>query len=185
MGFQHGGKTISETYNTMGRNLRTVWTIPTQPYPEAHFATFPEALVEPCIKAGTSEKGCCATCGAAWERILSEAVRIKPERLTPKRRPELAAEIRGADGAFGREPGWRKRPYDPGKTIGFRPTCDHIGDPVPCVILDPFAGSGTVGKVARDLGRSSILIEIKGEYIELIKKRTDYAHKAIDAFIKD
>jgi DNA modification methylase len=34
------------------RNKCSVWTIPTQPYPEAHFATFPEALVEPCIKAG-------------------------------------------------------------------------------------------------------------------------------------
>lgn len=36
-----------------GRNRRSVWTIATQPYPEAHFATFPEALVEPCIKAGS------------------------------------------------------------------------------------------------------------------------------------
>lgn len=35
------------------RNKRSVWTIPTQPYPEAHFATFPEALVEPCILAGS------------------------------------------------------------------------------------------------------------------------------------
>jgi DNA modification methylase len=35
------------------RNRRTVWTIPTQPFPEAHFATFPEALVEPCIAAGS------------------------------------------------------------------------------------------------------------------------------------
>jgi DNA modification methylase len=35
------------------RNKRTVWTIATQPYPEAHFATFPEDLVEPCILAGT------------------------------------------------------------------------------------------------------------------------------------
>jgi DNA modification methylase len=33
------------------RNIRSVWTIPTQPSPEAHFATFPEALVEPCILA--------------------------------------------------------------------------------------------------------------------------------------
>lgn len=38
-----------------GRNLRDVWTIPTQPYLEAHFATFPEKLVEPCIKAGTAK----------------------------------------------------------------------------------------------------------------------------------
>jgi DNA modification methylase len=35
------------------RNRRSVWTIATQPYPEAHFATFPEALVEPCILAGS------------------------------------------------------------------------------------------------------------------------------------
>ena len=38
--------------NPLGRNRRSVWTIPTQPYPEAHFATFPEALVSPCILAG-------------------------------------------------------------------------------------------------------------------------------------
>ena len=35
------------------RNKRSVWEIATQPYSEAHFATFPEALVEPCILAGT------------------------------------------------------------------------------------------------------------------------------------
>lgn len=37
------------------RNKRSVWTIPTQGYAEAHFATFPEALVEPCILAGSRE----------------------------------------------------------------------------------------------------------------------------------
>ena len=35
------------------RNARTVWTIPTMPYAGAHFATMPEALVEPCILAGS------------------------------------------------------------------------------------------------------------------------------------
>lgn len=35
------------------RNKRTVWTIATQPYPEAHFATFPPKLIEPCILAGS------------------------------------------------------------------------------------------------------------------------------------
>ena len=34
-------------------NKRTVWTIATQPYPEAHFATFPPKLIEPCILAGS------------------------------------------------------------------------------------------------------------------------------------
>jgi DNA modification methylase len=35
------------------RNRRSVWTIPTQAYSGAHFATFPEALVEPCVLAGS------------------------------------------------------------------------------------------------------------------------------------
>jgi DNA modification methylase len=53
-----------------GRNLRSVWTIATQPYPGAHFATFPRKLVEPCIKAGTSERGVCPECGASWRRVV-------------------------------------------------------------------------------------------------------------------
>ncbi len=36
------------------RNRRTVWAINTQPYPGAHFATFPPKLVEPCILAGSA-----------------------------------------------------------------------------------------------------------------------------------
>jgi DNA modification methylase len=35
-----------------GRNKRTVWTVPTRPFNGAHFATFPEELIEPCILAG-------------------------------------------------------------------------------------------------------------------------------------
>jgi DNA modification methylase len=50
------------------RNRRTVWEIPTAPFPEAHFATFPPALVEPCILAGCPHK-CCAECGAPWVAV--------------------------------------------------------------------------------------------------------------------
>jgi len=35
------------------RNKRSVWTVNTKSFPEAHFATFPEKLIEPCIKAGS------------------------------------------------------------------------------------------------------------------------------------
>ena len=56
----------------MGRNRRTVWTIATQPYPEAHFATFPEKLVEPCVLAGSSRMAC-PDCGAPWERVVEKA----------------------------------------------------------------------------------------------------------------
>jgi len=40
-----------------GRNKRNVWTITTKPCKEAHFATFPKDLIEPCIKAGCPENG--------------------------------------------------------------------------------------------------------------------------------
>ena len=39
------------------RNRRSVWSIPTSPCPEAHFATFPPKLIEPCILAGCPEGG--------------------------------------------------------------------------------------------------------------------------------
>lgn len=39
------------------KNKRSVWTIPVKPVKEAHFATFPEKLVEPCILAGCRPGG--------------------------------------------------------------------------------------------------------------------------------
>jgi DNA modification methylase len=44
---------VDREYHPLGRNRRTVWEIATSPFPGAHFATFPVALVEPCIKAGS------------------------------------------------------------------------------------------------------------------------------------
>jgi DNA modification methylase len=44
-------------YGVGGRNKRSVWTVATQPYPGAHFATFPPKLIEPCILAGSPEGG--------------------------------------------------------------------------------------------------------------------------------
>ncbi len=90
----HGAEIIIANPN--GRNRRTVWEIPTQPYSEAHFATFPEALVVPCVLAGSRE-----------------------------------------------------------------------GD----TVLDPFAGSGTTGKVAVELGREFIGVELNPEYADLAAKR--------------
>jgi DNA modification methylase len=80
------------------RNKRSVWTIPTQPYSEAHFATFPEEIPKLCILAGS-----------------------------------------------------------------------RVGD----TVLDPFAGSGTVGRVALELGRRAVLIELNPAYVELAQERTN------------
>ena len=40
------------------------------------------------------------------------------------------------------------------------------------LILDPFAGSGTTGKVVLELGRRAMLIELSAAYVQLIKQRT-------------
>lgn len=82
--------------SVMTRNKRTVWNIATQPFPDAHFATYPEDLVRPCILAGS-----------------------KP------------------------------------------------GD----LVFDPFSGSGTTGKVAIDLGRQFVGIEINPEYAAMSRRR--------------
>jgi DNA modification methylase len=49
----HGGIRTLNGRNGTGRNRRSVWTVTTQPYPGAHFATFPPKLIEPCILAGS------------------------------------------------------------------------------------------------------------------------------------
>lgn len=85
-------------YSKLTRNRRTVWTVSSQGIRDAHFATFPEALVEPCILAGSR----------------------------------------------------------PGDTV-----------------LDPFAGSGTVLRVAERLQCNSVGIDLNDTYIELQHRRTN------------
>lgn len=52
---QHEFGGDNKIYNT--RNKRSVWTVNTKPYPEAHFATYPKKLIRPCIKAGCPQGG--------------------------------------------------------------------------------------------------------------------------------
>jgi site-specific DNA-methyltransferase (adenine-specific) len=53
----HSKNGLTGKLNPQGRNKRCVWDVPTQPYSEAHFATFPEYLVEPMIRAGCPKGG--------------------------------------------------------------------------------------------------------------------------------
>lgn len=158
--------------NGKSRNLRDVWTIPTAPYPEAHFATFPPALCLNPIKAGTSEKGCCSECGAPWVRIVEK----KPSTMNIATRDAKKGILHLKSGFDMATPknleDYGKEEMGCIKTLGWRPSCEcDAGDPIPCTVLDPFAGAGTVGLVADQLGRDAILIELKEEYALMAEKR--------------
>ena len=68
-------------------------------------------------------------------------------------------------------------------TSGFQPTCECGGEPVPSVVLDPFAGSGTTLKVARDLGRSAIGIDISEDYKKLAEERASLHTKDVLSYV--
>ena len=58
------------------------------------------------------------------------------------------------------------------KTTGWRATCKcGAGEPVPCVVLDPFFGAGTTGVVSKRLGRDCIGIELNPEYAAMAEAR--------------
>lgn len=168
-----------------------VWHIAIAGYSEAHFATFPPALVVPCILAGTSERGCCPECSAPWAREIkttlvptAKAAKtfVVDERDTRADRNDQGAN-RQKDG---HKPGW----INETETLGWSPSCkcrqlvdgppgwvecaqEIPHSPIPCTVLDPFGGAGTTGMVADRLGRDAILIELNPEYAEMARRRID------------
>ena len=162
-----------------GRNLRDVWTIASAPFPEAHFATFPPKLVEPCILAGTAAAGCCPDCGSPWRRIITKgAPDLAHQRACggdaageysgTSTKDHAAAGVQDASAVKGRIlAGLGTR-----RTAGWAATCEcPEHKPVPCTVLDPFGGAGTTGLVADRLGRDAILIELNPEYAAMARRR--------------
>ena len=167
--------------NSATRNPRSVWTIPTQSFPGAHFATFPEAIPERCIKAGTSERGCCPKCGTPWRRVVE---RPKPPRevFSQTRKPADGFVNRidlpggGIVGSGQKLQNWLNA--NPPTTTGWRAACKcNADDPVPCTVLDPFCGSATTLAVAAQLGRHAIGIELNPEYAAMGERRIAQAVK--------
>jgi len=151
----------------IGKNPGDVFEINTQPFPEAHFAVFPEKLCEKPIRAGCPEE-ICKKCGKARERIVSqERMNTRPGLNTGKRKSgtiqDPNKELHKSDLSKYRQ----KIIY---KTDGWT-SCNCNAGFEGGIILDPFAGAGTVGVVAKALGRRFILIDIKKEYINMAKKR--------------
>jgi DNA modification methylase len=167
----HSGNSMNNF--SLTRNNRDVWHINTQARPEAHFASFPDKLPEICIKAGTSEYGCCPACGAPYARVLKKVASTMNIRVRDNKKgiidqkSGLGEQYAASDDEI-EEYGEERAGVT--ETVGWRSTCScQAGDPVPCVTLDPFMGRGTVALVSRELGRSSIGIELNPEYCEITR----------------
>jgi DNA modification methylase len=145
-----------------GRTRGTVWTISNQPRRGVHFATFPELLVEPCILAGTSQAGCCPGCGEPWRRRVEVTYGNPGNRRTNG--PRSLARRRETQG-------FRVRLERRVVGTTWEPACACGEEPVPAVVLDPFAGSGTTLAVAARLGRRGLGVELNPDYVELIRQR--------------
>jgi DNA modification methylase len=80
----HGAMSLERPEDDGTRNKRSVWTVTTQPFKEAHFATFPPALIEPCILAGCPAGGVvldpfggAGTTGLVADRLGRDAILIE------------------------------------------------------------------------------------------------------------
>ena len=134
---------------------------PVLPYKGAHFAVMAPPMIEPIIKTGTSRAGCCAKCGAPWERDV-DVVRVKdPTRHTG----------RASTGCSDRNDADTERQIRFSATKGWKPGCSCGTEPVPCVVLDPFSGSGTTGMVAWQQGCSYIGLDVNPGYLDLAISR--------------
>ncbi len=140
------------------RNLWNYWLLPPDPYPGAHFATFPREIPRRCILAATSEHGACAACGAPWARTTA--------RESTTYRPNSSG--RGDNPSAFRSLGQPQQQHRTVKvtTTGWEPGCKCGPDAGvrPCVVLDPFSGSGTSAFVAAQLGRIGLGVELSEEY---------------------
>lgn len=151
------------------RNKRSVWQVATQPYSDAHFATFPPKLIVDMIKAGTSEKGCCSECGAPWVRVVEKGFSEHSGKTESEYQKGSTANRLALLRQAAREHGGEY--VNTTKTVGWQPSCECNGDIMQAIVFDPFMGSGTTAEVALRLGRKYLGAEINEKYKRLSDKR--------------
>jgi DNA modification methylase len=162
-----------ERWPNGGRNIRTVWEIPTENNSQAHFAVFPKELARRCISLGTSEMGVCPECLNPWVRVVESEGESVEERLArqPAKWRDAKSIAPRSDGGVVQQGVSVGRNVER-RTIDWVPTCEHDQKPVQATVLDPFLGSGTTAFVARAHGRACVGIELYEENCELIMRNT-------------
>lgn len=147
------------------RLKRAVWKIPSKPFPEAHFATYPEALCETPIKAGCPE-AICKKCGKPRELIIESKGGTIGKSWHDHSNDLVDGMTRidyGSLASAGDKPYQRvKKGYtDCGCNAGFEPG----------IVLDPFMGAGTTALVALKLHKSFLGVELNPKYIDIANAR--------------
>lgn len=160
----HRGRPLPTPFG--GRNVRSVWEIPTGRFAGAHFAVFPIELPTRCVLAGAPRE-VCVECGRPRERIV--------ERLDPILGPTTWSATGAAsydDDAGGYAPAGDASTLKhvvPTRTVGWT-DCGH-GAYRRGLVLDPFLGAGTTALAALRAGRDAVGIELSPEYAEMAGRR--------------
>ena len=167
------------------RNPRSVWTIASESLKEKHFAAFPTELVRRCMMAATAAAGCCQKCRTPYAPVVErERVPTRPGTDTKTQAaprgwatgdaPHDAAEHNTPEGRAleigNRDP---QRHVAVNRVTGYRPSCGckNAGEPVPCIVLDLYAGSGTTLQTAVWYGRDAIGCELSQAYAAIAERR--------------
>jgi site-specific DNA-methyltransferase (adenine-specific) len=170
--------------NPLGRNKRCVWTITTKPFKEAHFATYPEKLIEPMIQAGCP-RYVCKKCGKAREKIIiSNRDTTEEYKIVDKINNKSKSRYDGSGKILSNDQttGMQHRDIGPNGERGMYKKTEWTGGYSSCscnagfeggIVLDPFSGAGTTAVVAKKQGKRYLGIELKSEYIEMSNNRID------------
>ncbi|MAD95924.1 MAG: hypothetical protein CMB99_01220 [Flavobacteriaceae bacterium] len=133
-----------------------------------HFAMFPDRLPEIGILGGTSAHGACAECLAPWERVIE----LEGETTGRHKKQAAFAGDRGIRPSGGGT--YLPKAVEVAKRHfkGWRPTCKcDTTDVVPCLVADPFNGSGTTILVAKRLQRRGLGFELNPSFVKLTEHR--------------
>jgi len=150
------------TSRMSGRNRRSVWIQPLQPFREAHFAVYPERLVEPMVLAACPER-VCKSCGEPEVAVIENAVLDMGKESQDK-----TADCVGTSKTSALR--YKNKTVER-RLVGYRPLCKCNAGFEPGTVLDVFAGAGTTLVVAKRLGRRYIGIELNPDYVRMAEDR--------------
>lgn len=160
-----------------GRIKRTVWKINPVPFPEAHFAVFPEKLVETPIKACCPSQ-ICVKCGRPRTSIYKKREYSSTDNIVPyggKNMDDMgisnhnSRESQKSLKAMRELTGVHEPSFMP-KYVGMS-DCGCGAGFHPGTVLDPFMGSGTVAVVAKKQFKGFVGVELNRDYIKIANKR--------------